>query len=64
MCLKWIAGLQVKMKVHPTLNLRKDVLTHEDFASEPEEDLKYFLVPEGVVNVHRICRKVGGIFVP
>ena len=56
MSLKCIAGVQV--------NLCKCVVTHEDFASEFEEDLKSFFEPEGVVNVHRIHWKVDGIFVP
>ena len=63
MSLKCIAGLQVKVEVHPTLNLCKGVVTHEDFASESKEDLKSFFEPEGVVNVHRIRRKVNGNFV-
>ena len=62
--LKCIASLQVKVEVHPTLNLCKGVVTHEDFASESEEDLKSFFEPEGVVNIHRIRRKVNGNFVP
>ena len=52
------------MEVHPTLNLCKGVVTHEDFASESEEDLNSFFEPEGVVNVHRIRWKVDGNFVP
>ena len=64
MSLNCIAGLQVNMEVHPTLNLCKGVVTHEDFSSESEEDLKSFFEPEGVVNVHRICWKVNGNFVP
>ena len=47
-----------------SLNLCKGVVTHEDFSSESEEDLKSFFEPEGVVNVHRIRQKVDGIFVP
>ena len=43
--LKCIAGLQVKVEVHPILNLCKCVVTHEDFASESEEDLKSFFEP-------------------
>ena len=62
--LKCIAGLQVKVEVHPTLNLCKGVVSYEDFASESEEDLKSFIEPESVVNVHRIRRKVDGNFVP
>ena len=52
------------MEVQPTLNLCKSVVTHEDFTSESEDDLKSFSEPESVVNVHRICRKVYSIFVP
>ena len=44
--LKCIAGPQVKVEVHPTLNLCKGVVTHEDFASESEEDLKSFFEPK------------------
>ena len=36
--LKCIAGHQVKVEVHPTLNLCKGVVTHDDFASESKED--------------------------
>ena len=48
------------MEVHSTLNLCKDVVSDDDFASESEEDFQ----PEGVVNVHRIHWKVNDIFVP
>ena len=51
MLLKCIAGIQVKVEVHSTLNLCKGVVKHEDFASESEEDLKFFFEPEGVVNI-------------
>ena len=61
--LKCIACLQVKVENHPTLNLCKGVITNQDFTSESEEVLKSFLVLEGVVNVHRLCRKVDGNFV-
>ena len=57
-------GLQGKVEVHPSLNLCKDVVTLENFASETEADLKYFFEPECEVNVHMICRKVNDIFVP
>ena len=63
MSLKCIASLQVKVEVHPTLNLCKGVVTHEDFTSESMEDFMSFYEPEGAVNIHRICRKVDGIFV-
>ena len=46
------------------MNVCKDVVTHENFASESEEDLKSFFEPEGVVNMHRIHWKVEAIFVP
>ena len=62
--LKCIAGLQVKVEVHPTLNLCKGVVMHEVFASESEEDLRSFFEPEGVANVHRIRPNVYGNFVP
>ena len=52
------------MQVHTTLTLCKSVVTHEDFTSESEEYLKSFFEPENFVNVHRICWKVDGIFVP
>ena len=55
---------QVKVEVHPTFNLCMGVVTHENFASESEEDLKSFFEPAGVVNVHGIRRKVGGISFP
>ncbi len=35
---KQIAGLQVVVTVHPTLNLCKGVVNHDDFATETEED--------------------------
>ena len=38
MLLICIAGLQVKVEVHPTLNLCKDVVTREDFTWESVED--------------------------
>ena len=44
MSLKFIAGLQVKAEVHPSLNLGKGVVTHDDFASKSEEDLKFFFL--------------------
>ncbi len=34
---KQIAGLQVVVTVHPTLNLSKGVVNHEDFATETEK---------------------------
>ena len=61
---KSIAGLQVNVEVHSILNLCKGVVTHEDFASETKEDFKSFFEPKCVVNVHGICQKVDGIFVP
>ena len=62
--LNCIAGLQVKVEVHSSLNLCNGVVTHEDFASESEEDLKFFFELIGVVNVQRIRRKVDGVFIP
>ena len=64
MSLKCIAGLQLKVEVHPTLNLCKGVVTHKDFALESEEDSKSFFDPGNVVKVHRIRQKVDGTFVP
>ena len=48
----------------PHLEPLQGVFKHEDFASESEEDLKSFFEPEGVGNIHMICRKVDGNFVP
>ena len=45
--LKCIAGLEVKVEIHHTLNLCKGVVTHEDFYSESEEYLKSIFEPEG-----------------
>ena len=62
MSMKYIASLQVKVEINPSFNLRKGVVTHEDFASESQEDLQSFFELEGVVNILRIHRKVDGIF--
>ena len=62
MSLNCIAGLQAKVEVHPTFNHCNGVVTHEDFDSESEEDLKSFYEPEGVVHVHRNRQKVDGSF--
>ena len=56
---KQIAGLQVVVTVHPTLNLCKGVVNHEDFASETEEDLLNFFKTYGVTQVYRIGRSRG-----
>ena len=61
---KSLAGLQVKVEPHPTLNLCKGVVTHEDFVSESETDIKSFFEPEGVVHIHRVQRKVEGKLIP
>ncbi len=49
---KQIAGLQVVVMVHPTLNLCKGVVNHEDFATETEEDLLNFFKTFGVTEVY------------
>ncbi len=55
-----IAGLQVVVTVHPTLNLWKGVVHHEDFAAETEEDLLNFFKTYGVTELYRIGRKEQG----
>ena len=37
------------------------IVTHEDFATESDDDLKSFLEPEGVLHIHRLHRKVDGL---
>ena len=61
---KQIAGLQVVVTVHPTLNLSKGVVNHEDFATETEEDLLNFFKTHGVTEVYRIGRKEQGKVIP
>ncbi len=39
---KQIASLHVVVTIHPTTNLCKGVVNHEDFASEIEENLSTF----------------------
>ncbi len=45
---KQIAGLQVEVTTHPTLNLCKGVVNHEDFALESEDELLSFFKSHGV----------------
>ena len=49
-----IAGLQVEVTTHPTLNLCKGVVNHEDFATENEDELLSFFKSYGVTEVYRI----------
>ncbi len=59
-----IAGLQVEVTTHPTLNLCKGVVNHEDFATENEDELLSFFKSYGVTEVYRIRRKENGKEIP
>ena len=54
----------MKVEVHSTLNHCKSVLTDEDFVTESDDNLKFFLEPEGVVHIHQLHRKVDGLYIP
>lgn len=61
---KQIAGLQVEVTTHPTLNLCKGVVNHVDFSTESEEDLVAFFKSQGVTDVYRIKRREHGREIP
>jgi hypothetical protein len=54
----------VQYVIHPTLNLCKGVVNHDDFSSESEENLKAFFEERGVADIYRIQRRVDGKLVP
>ena len=54
-------GFRVKTKDHPTLNRSKGVIHADNLSEMTEEEIKDWMAVYGVVEAHRVTRKVNGV---